>query len=143
MSRLFLDPAPPDELITRVGVVLNMWQMIEAQIESAIWGLAELSEDQGRALTAHMTFPLRCDVLRALYHAAFQNTDIDKVLNKMLENHLKPAYGRRNRYAHALWLKDEDGNTIFLEKESRGKPYVHPSPISVESIKSRPISSQC
>ena len=130
MSKLYLNISPPHNLMISVGRIASLWQMIELEIELAIWGLAEVSGDQGRAITAHMTFPLRCDVLRALYHAEFKDTRADKALSKLIEKKLKPAQGIRNLYIHALWLKNEKGDTVFLEKDARGKPNVHPKILS-------------
>ena len=134
MVKLYFNNNPPETLVISISHLLNTWQCIEGVIESYIWGLAELNETQGSSITAHMTFPLRCDVLRSLYHSEFQNPEADKQLNKIIENHLKPAHAIRNKYAHAVWLKDEEGTSIFLEKEARGKPYFKPIAISEEKI---------
>ena len=134
MVKLYSNNNPPQPLVIGISRLLNTWQYIEGVIESYIWGLAALNETQGSSFTAHMTFPLRCDVLRSLYHLEFQNPGADKQLNKIIENRLKPAHATRNKYAHAVWLKDKEGTPIFLEKEARGKPYFKPITISGEKV---------
>ena len=81
-----------------------------------------------------MTFPLRCDVLRALYHTHFRDSKADKELSRLIEKRIKPASTIRHRYAHAMWLKDDSGNSILLEKDSRGKPDVSPRTITVKDL---------
>lgn len=134
MVQFYLDPAPPAYLMATVGRLLAFWQTIEASIETSIWGLSGLNETKGRALTAHMTFPLRCDALRMLYHDRYKNRHADKALSKLIENHLKPAQQFRAKYAHALWLKDEDGKNYLLQKDERAKPYVRPELMTKEML---------
>lgn len=133
-DRLFLATDIPSNLMSCLGALFNTWQLVETCLEQMIWGLSGLDEIKGRAVTYHMPLPLKLDVFRALYHDAFKDAAADKALNKLIQDRIKPAHAIRNRYAHAMWLRDEQGNIVFLEKTERGKPYLTRSIITENEI---------
>jgi hypothetical protein len=133
-KKYYVDLMPPSKLMEASGRLIHAWQLIENYIETTIWGLAGVDEISGRALTAHMAFPLRCDVLRALYHDAFKNAEADKRLRKFIETVLRPLHATRNRFAHAIWFVDRKGRSYIFEKETRAKPYVRSKEVTEKEI---------
>ncbi len=125
--------------MVRVATISNFWQNTESLIDKTIWALSRVSIERGISITWHMTFPLKCDVLKSLYHTEFKDTDVDKQLNKLIENHLKPAKKLRDQYAHATWLQNEKNQTLFLEKPSRSKPHIRPKIVTIDQLDSDQI----
>ena len=114
-----------------VGQLCALWQHLEVEIEKTIWRWAGLSKQRGACFTAHMQFPLRCDVLQSLAHIRFQNADYDKALTKLIQNRLKPAKAVRDRFAHAVWDPLDGKSNTIIEKPSRNSPKKFRTPISM------------
>ena len=70
---LYVCIVAPAHYLQPLFMLTNTWQLVEGFMETMIWGLAGVTEAKGRSITAHMTFPLRCDVLAALYHSHFKD----------------------------------------------------------------------
>src|SRR5690606_32316481 len=63
-----------------------------------------------------------------------EDPTVDATLSKVVESVLKPSKRLRDKYAHALWLQDADGNVFIHEKESRTKPTLKPKPVTEDTI---------
>jgi len=139
-EKLFLNFDLDRDVMAEVALMSNIWQLVEHTIDTVIWGLLRVSSKKGIATTAHMTFPLKCDVLRGLYHAEFKDENVDKQLSKLIKNVLKPAKKKRDKYAHALWLTNKKGQTTFLEKPSRTKPELTPKIVTRKNLENEMTS---
>ena len=65
-------PATPAQL-QAIGMVASEWSYLESIVETAIWQLAPLAEDAGRAITTHVGMRARLDMLRTLFRLRFED----------------------------------------------------------------------
>jgi hypothetical protein len=59
-------PATPEQL-KAIGMVAAEWSYLESVVETAIWRLLDLDEDDGRAITTNVRMRDRLDMLRTLF----------------------------------------------------------------------------
>ena len=124
----------PEAYLTAIGKVCVQWSQLEAVTDIAIRKLAgfELLDSRATILTAHMSWPMRQDIL---YSLVDQFRKDHPHLTRFDE--LKPIYKKaqegRNRVVHAAWAF-EDGVVSTLRATARGKLKPHIDPISVSDI---------
>lgn len=124
----------PDPYLTAIGKVCVNWGRLEAAVDLAIGRLAafDVLDPRGAIITAHMTWPLKMDVMEALVTALradypyLANFDVAKPL-------LKKAQEGRNRVVHGTWGK-KDGKVVKARMTARGKLRSSLDPITVADI---------
>lgn len=111
----------PDEYLTMIGKVCVQWGNLEAIVNLSVQKLLGFNIEDARsvALLAHMTWPLKIDVLRSLVdwyreENAFLN-GFDEVMPMLAK-----AQQGRNKVLHASWYC-EDGETYIYRVTARGK----------------------
>jgi hypothetical protein len=125
----------PDEYLIAIGKVNVQWGMLETIVDLAIGTLGgfQLYDPRSAIMTAHMTWPLKMDVLESLVTALavdHQHLSPKFQISKPL---LKKAQEGRNRIIHGQWGY-EDGKASKLRATARGKLKTSIDPITVSEI---------
>lgn len=117
----------PDEYLREIGRVAVEWSRVEAAIEAMIWAFMFVDqgcpspwmrENDGRAVTTHVNFLLRLDIVLSLAsqcpgNRMYQPKDhkmslwslgpFNSAPLEMLIRWLREAYTKRNRIVHGNW----------------------------------------
>jgi hypothetical protein len=129
-----------DRHLRAIGKVILEWQILEAQIEAAVWTLLFvdywttspwLKEREGRAITTHLTTPLRLDMILSL-----AQTRLHKSLRQSLKDcisRIRPLMAERNTMTHAQWSMTPKG-ILRQTYKARGKLKPAFDLVSVEGI---------
>ena len=56
----------PEELLAAIGLTIASFVQIEGHLQSAIAGCAGIDIEYGKAITTHMSMPLKISVLRSV-----------------------------------------------------------------------------
>lgn len=124
----------PEPYLTSIGKVCVQWSNLENVANIALHKLLglELFDPRGTMLTAHMTWPLKIDVLGSLIdslrHDYQQLARYEKVGPMLVK-----AQAGRNRVVHATWAYD-NGTVRVLRATARGKLKATMDPITVADI---------
>lgn len=127
-------PAP---YLTAIGKVCVQWAQLEVAVEMALFKLAPLPANDARSkiVTAHMTWPMRIDILEALIYElqpAYPHLSRFKTTIKPL---LRDAQNGRNWIVHAFWVYDTElRQAKIFSVSARGKLKAKIDPVSVEDI---------
>jgi hypothetical protein len=124
----------PQDILVGIGNVIVTWGRLEHIVDLMIAKLSgfELFDQRGAIVTAHMTWPLKMDILESLVtafvpdHPHLKGYDAIKTL-------LKKAQEGRNKIAHGQW-GHEDGITHKLRATARGKLKASIDPITVADL---------
>lgn len=111
----------PDPYLIAIGKVCAQWATLENIVDLALKKLAgyDLFDPRGHIWTAHMTWPLKMDVLSSL-------VDVQKPTFPHLTRFpevsslLKKAQIGRNKIIHASWAY-ENGEVKILRATARGQ----------------------
>lgn len=111
----------PEAYLTAIGQVCVNWGRLETVVDLAIARLAafDIYDPRGAIITAHMTWPLKMDVLEAfaatprIGHPGLAKFPDVKPL-------LKKAQDGRNRVVHGQW-GEKDGKVLKARLTARGK----------------------
>lgn len=127
------DPIPA-EYITAIGKVCVRWGALESVVDLVIAKLAafDLMDLRGAIITAHMTWPLKMDVLASLVDALrpdYPHLAIFDVAQPLL----KKAQEGRNKTVHGQWGQ-KDGHVVKLRMTARGKLKTSLDPVTIEEI---------
>jgi hypothetical protein len=116
----------PDEYLREIGRVAVEWSRVEAAVETMIWAFLFVDqklpspwwrEEDGRAITTHINFLLRLDMLLSLatqcpgprnyfpegssWPSPLGSFDV-KVFDDLVRT-LRTMYTQRNRIVHGIW----------------------------------------
>ena len=124
----------PDAFFAAIGKVNVNWGMLEGAVDIAIGKLAALDirDKRWAILTAHMTWPLKMDILGSLAaelrasHPPLRRFD-------QIKSMLDRAQRGRNRIVHGQW-GEEKGTIYKLRMTARGKLKSNMDPITVADI---------
>jgi hypothetical protein len=100
-------------------MVASEWSYLESIVETAIWQLAPLAEDAGRAITTHLGMRARLHMLRTLFRLRFDDEEAAKKLDKLCDK-IEKAASKRNNLVHALWVRGDFGSPQTLTVLARG-----------------------
>lgn len=124
----------PETYLAAIGKVTVAWGVLEGVVDLAITKFAaiDLYDGRGAILTAHMTWPLKMDVLETLV------TELTPAFPRLakfttIKALLKKAQEGRNRVVHGAW-NYEDGQVSKLRATARGKLKVSVVPVSLSEI---------
>ena len=124
----------PEAYLLAIGKVCVQWAALESIVDLALHKLMGLdfTDPRGAILTAHMTWPLKMDVLKSLVTSHRQNfphlSSFDAV-----EPMLNRAQKGRNKIVHATWAYD-NGVARILRATARGQLKTSMDPVSVKDI---------
>ena len=140
-EKLDFEPANlPQDYLAAIGLMSAAASHTDSIIEMAIAGMLGLDGEQGWAVTAHMSAPLRTSVLRSAAEIAL--TD-ERALNE-LDVHIqaiKKATENRNAMVHGSWCYRESDNAVLLvQQEARTHVSVTSRPVTVAEIKHKALA---
>lgn len=119
MSSYIYDLPATSEQLQAIGMVASEWSYLESIVETAIWELAYLGEDIGRAITTHVGMRTRLDMLRTLFRLRSDDERAATKLDKLCDK-IDRAARKRNELVHALWVRGEYGSPMTLTVMARG-----------------------
>ena len=125
----------PREILEAIGLVTACYAQTETMIQEAIAGCAGVDMEVGRALTTHMTAPLRIDVLRALAEITIDDLDALDQLDALIDQ-FNAAAKKRNGYAHHVWaVHPQTRKVLTINESARGTLKAEMTPVTVEQIR--------
>jgi len=126
----------PEPYLVAMGKVGVVWGIIEQVVDLAIGRLAGFGTYDPRAaiVTAHMTWPLKMDVLEALADQLAPQLPRLAQYNTV-KPLLKKAQDARNQVAHGHWVY-RDGKVYRLRATARGKLRANIQPVALAEIES-------
>jgi hypothetical protein len=124
----------PDDMLRAIGKVNVVWGVLESVVELSVIKLAgfKVEDSRGAIVTAHMTWPLKMDILEACAVAlAPEYPHLAKFGE--LKPLLKKAQEGRNRVAHGMW-GFQNGQTYKSRATARGKLKISIEPITLDEM---------
>lgn len=124
----------PDEYLVRIGKIGVAWGSLEALVDLCIGKLAGFAEHDVRSaiIAAHMSWPLKMDVLESLANALAPEFPRLAQFAKVRVL-LKAAQDGRNRVSHGAWAY-ENGMLTKLKVSARGKLKVSVEPVTLDEL---------
>jgi hypothetical protein len=119
LSTYIYDLPATSEQLQAIGMVASEWSYLESIVETAIWELAYVGEDVGRAITTHVGMRARLDMLRTLFRLRSDDEEAATKLDKLCER-IDRAARKRNELVHALWVRGDYGSPMTLTVMARG-----------------------
>ncbi|MCZ4298076.1 hypothetical protein [Henriciella marina] len=102
----------PNEVFFLIGVFLRNCAELEDMIETKLFSLLKLSEDQGRMLLGAATIGTKLNKLE--YAAKAKDTDFHQALKRLKLDSLDEIISCRNTFAHSTYVGTMDGEFAFL-----------------------------
>lgn len=126
----------PSELLAVIGLMTASSAQTESCVESAIAGCLGIDAEYGKALTTHMSAPLRDSILRAVAEIKIDDLDALDELDSLLDA-VNNAFAKRNGVVHHTWCRDPENGAIFTVKSTaRGSLEMNLIPMTVDQVKS-------
>jgi hypothetical protein len=126
----------PHDLLAAIGLMTTSAAQTEDCVESAIAGCLGVDFEYGKAVTTHMTAPLRDSVLRSVAELKIDDLDALDELDQLLDN-VNDANTKRNAVVHHAWCRDPETGAVFTHREtSRTRFESDLLPMSVDQVKS-------
>lgn len=124
----------PEPYLTAIGKVCVQWAMLEAIVDLSLRKLMgyELFDPKAAIITAHMTWPLKMDVLASLVASLRENYPHLKRFDAV-KPMLAKAQAGRNRIVHASWTYEE-GIVRILRATARGQLKTSMAPVTIKEI---------
>lgn len=130
----------PQEHLAAIGLLSAAASSTDGIVEYAIAGLLEIDAEQGWAVTAYMSAPLRISVLRASAEIVISN---GKALDE-LDIHLdaiKAATESRNQIIHGSWcMRPSDQAVLLVKQEARTHVEVSSRSVTVDEVKGKALA---
>jgi hypothetical protein len=124
----------PSEYLRAIGLVIASASQTETVLQDFIGGLLQIDNIETKALTVHMSVPLKGDIIRALVELSAPSAEeVDKVDD--LLDAVCDALQKRNNVAHNAFLIHPDTREILGWREkARGQLVGTLTPISAKEI---------
>ena len=125
----------PPEYLAAIGLVVASASQTDHVMRDFIGSYLGIDMAESLALGAHMSTPMKDDIIRALVELnaprASDVDDLDDILDRVRE-----ATARRNAVAHNAFARHPDTGQIFsLRERARGSLQVDLKPIEVAELK--------
>jgi hypothetical protein len=126
----------PDEYLARIGKISVAWGTLESVVDLALAKLGgfRMQDPRGAIVTAHMTWPLKMDILESLVNALADEHPRLKQYSKV-KPLLKRAQEGRNSVSHGSWGY-EDGKAYKARATARGRLKASVDPITLGMLDS-------
>lgn len=125
----------PPEYLQAIGLVVTASSQTESILQDFIGALLGIDNVQATALTAHMSFPLKDDVIRTIVELDAPHVSEVDVIDDLLDA-VKIALDKRNLVVHNRLYRNPENNEIFsMRQTARGSFQATLKKISVEEIK--------
>lgn len=130
----------PRDILAAIGLMSAAASSTDGVIEMAIAGMLGIDGEQGYAVTAHMSAPLRVSVLKSAAEIALTDAaaldeldDILLAINKAVE--------ARNAFVHGSWcVRPSDGMVFLGQQKARTHVVVGSRPVSVDEIDGKALT---
>lgn len=130
MFRLHL-PLDDDQL-RAIGLVAARWSYLDYELELTVVEIAGVSRSPGRALTMHMTTPLRLRVLAAMTQEFFNDATIEQV-DKLIRR-FKGVQTKRTAIIHGVWSVSPEGPAAIMWRIKDAEIILQKDPMSAADI---------
>lgn len=130
----------PQEHLAAIGLMSAAASSTDSIIEMAIAGMLGIDGEQGYAVTAHMSAPLRASVLKSAAEIALP---IARALDELdlIMDAIKKAAEARNDIVHGSWcVRPSDGTVFLVQQVARTHVEVRSRPVTVDEIKRKAIT---
>ena len=130
-------PDIPDEYLVEIGRICRRWSVLESLMHICTVKVAGMDIQRASSLIifAHMSFPLRLDVLGAIVEAANFNGKYPWLADyPRVDKLLRKAQKERNAVIHATW-GDEGGAMHMGGFSAHGSLKILSKPISVAELR--------
>lgn len=125
----------PQDHLTAIGLMSASASHTDSIIEMAIAGMLGLDGEQGWAVTAHTSAPLRESILKSSAEIALQDEGALNELDTILKA-ISTAAAARNDMVHGSWCYRKSDDTVLLvQQEARTHVNVTSRPVAVNEIK--------
>jgi hypothetical protein len=130
----------PQEHLAAIGLMSAAASSTDSVIEMAIAGMLGIDGEQGYAVTAHMSGPLRASVLRSAAEIIIENPKLLDVLDDIMDA-IKDATNARNDIVHGSWcVRPSDGTVFLVQQEARTHVVITSRPVTVDEIKLKALT---
>ena len=130
----------PQEFLAALGQVSASASHTDSIVEMAIAGMLGIDGEQGYAVTAHMSAPLRTSVLKAAAEIKIDNPKALDELDVLLQR-IADAMGARNQMLHGSWaIKPSTGEVMLIRQEARTHVEITSRPVTVDEIKLKALA---
>lgn len=138
---LDFDPANlPQDHLAAIGLMSAAASSTDSIIGMAIAGMLGIDGEQGYAVTAHMSAPLRASVLKSAAEIAISNPKLLDALDDIMEA-IKNAANERNDIVHGSWcVRPSDGTVLLVQQEARTHVVITSRPVTVDEIKLKALT---
>lgn len=125
----------PQEFLAALGLVSASASHSDSIVEMAIAGMLGIDGEQGYAVTAHMSAPLRTSVLKASAEIKIDNAKALDELDIILQR-ITDTMSARNQMLHGSWaVKPSTGEVMLIRQEARTHVEITSRPVTVDEIK--------
>jgi hypothetical protein len=126
----------PQDLLAAIGLMTTSAAHTETWIDEAIAGCLGLDVEYGRAVTTHLTMPLRFSILRSAAEIRIDDLDALDELDALLDR-IEKAFEKRNAVVHHMWCRDpETGSVVMVKETARRRVEIERIPMSADQVKS-------
>ena len=130
----------PQDYLAAIGLLSAAASSTDGIVEYAIAGLLGLDAEQGWAVTAHMSAPLRTSVLRSAAEIAIDSGRALDELDIHIEA-IKAATDARNQMIHGSWcVRPSDNQVMFANQVARTHVEVGLRPVAVDEIERKALT---
>lgn len=124
---------PPD-LLRAVGLVVAASAQTESIVQELIGALLGIDNIQTRALTAHLSAPLRDHIVRSLAELTAPSVSELDAIDDLMDRANRAAE-KRNVIVHNAFTRDpRSGEIMSWREKARGSLEISLSPVSVEEM---------
>jgi hypothetical protein len=124
----------PERLHIAIGLAIASYAQTEDIVQQAIAGCCGLDIEYGKAITVHMTMPLRFSALRSVAEIRIDDLDLLDELDRHLDR-LEECTAKRNGLAHSKWCRDPTtGDLYIVEEKARSRLEAELRPVSIEDV---------
>ncbi len=110
----------PPEMLRAIGLVVAASSQTESVVQDLIGGLLRIDMIDAKALTTHMSAPLKDHVVRALSELRAPSPSEVDALDDLLDR-INTAYEKRNLIVHNSLARHPDTGEVFsLREQARG-----------------------
>jgi hypothetical protein len=130
----------PHDHLAAIGLMSAAASSTDSIVEMAIAGMLGIDGEQGYAVTAHMSAPLRASVLKSAAEIALTDARALDWLDEIMRA-IKDAASDRNDIVHGSWcVRPSNGEVLLVQQEARTHVIISSRPVTVDEIKRKAIA---
>lgn len=130
----------PQDHLAAIGLMSAAASSTDSIIEMAIAGMLGIDSEQGYAVTAHMSAPLRASVLKSAAEIVLTDARALDELDTIMDA-IKSAVQDRNDIVHGSWCVRPSDNTVLLvQQQARTHVEITSRPVTVNEIELKALT---